>query len=161
MTRGQPSLGSVVGPRYIGIKPRPQLNLALTSVIRGSVLLMARSTALHVPGVDSVDSIVRRHIADINECIVPADVTVFASELLQAGLITPVSHTTAIEVTGRSSVEKISALTSEVLSRFSISTLRSTNSELFHKFVGIIERRNINLATTLIKEFCEFISLAG
>ena len=120
---------------------------------------MARSTAL--PGVNSVDSIVRRHIADINECIAPADVTVFAGELLQAGLITPVSHKNAIEVTGRSSVDKISALTSEVLSRFSISTSRSTNSDLFHKFVGIIERRNIDLATSLIREFCEFISVAG
>ena len=120
---------------------------------------MARSTAL--PGVDSVDSIVRRHIADINGCIAPADRTVFADELLQAGLITPVSHTNAIELTGRSSVEKISALTSEVLSKFSISTLTSTNSELFHKFVGIIERRNKRLATSLIREFREFISLAG
>ena len=121
---------------------------------------MARSTAL-IPGVDSVDSIVRRHIADINKCIVPADVTLFADELLQAGLITRVSHTNAIEVTGRSSVDKISALTSEALSRFSISALRSTNSELFHKFVGIIERRNKSLATSLFREFCEFISLAG
>ena len=125
---------------------------------------MARSTAL-IPGVDSVDSIVRRHIADINECFAPADVTVFAGELLQAGLITQVSYKNAIEVTGRSSVEKISALTSEVLSRFSrgfsISTSRSTNSDLFHKFVGIIGKRNIDLATSLFREFCEFISLAG
>ena len=128
-------------------------------VYSDTLALMARSTA--VPGVDSVDSIVRRHIADINECIVPADVTVFAGELLQAGLITPVSNKNAIEVTGRSSVEKISALTSEVLSRFSTSTLRSTNSDLFHKFVGIIERRKKRLATSLIREFCEFISLPG
>ena len=125
------------------------------SLLPGTLALMARSTAL--PGVDSVDSIVRRHIADINECIAPADVTVFASELLQAGLITQVCHTDAIHLTGRSPVEKISVLTSEVLSRFSISTSRSTNSDLFHKFVGIIGKRNIDLATSLIREFCEFI----
>ena len=120
---------------------------------------MARSTA--VPGVDSVDSIVGRHIADINKCIAAPDVTVFAGELLQAGLITPVSYTNAIELTGRSPVEKISALTSEVLSKFSISTLRSTHSELFHKFVGIIRKRNTKLATSLFREFGEFILLAG
>ena len=62
---------------------------------------------------DELYSVIRRHIADINGCIVSDDdVTTFASELLQAGLITLVSQKTAIEVTARSAVNKIGSLTS-------------------------------------------------
>ena len=98
-------------------------------------------------------TVVQRHIADINRCIVSADVTTFASELLQADLITPVSQETAIEVTARSAVNKIGSLTSEVLTK-----LKTTNDrELFDKFVGIIKKRNKKLATVLSKECCEYV----
>ena len=78
----------------------------------------------------------------------------FASDLLQAGLITRVSQETAIELTGRSAVDKISSLTSEVLTRLKTSNDR----ELFDKFVGIIKKRNKKLATVLSKECCEYMS---
>ena len=98
-------------------------------------------------------TVVQRHIADINRCIVSADVTTFASELLQAGLITSVGQGTAIELTGRSAVDKIASLTSEVLTK-----LKTTNDrELFDKFVGIIKNRNKKLATVLSKECCEYV----
>ena len=108
---------------------------------------------------DELYSVIRCHIADINGCIVSADVTTFASELLQAGLITRVSQETAIEVTGRSAVNKIGSLTSEVLTK-----LKTTNDrELFNKFVGIIKKRNKRLASILSRECCEYAisSLAG
>ena len=93
--------------------------------------------------------------ADINGCIVSADdVTTFASELLQAGLITLVSQKTAIEVTARSAVNKIGSLTSEVLTKLKTSNDR----ELFDKFVGIIKKRNKKLASILSRECCELIS---
>ena len=104
-------------------------------------------------------TVVQRHIADINRCIVSADVTTFASELLQDDLITPVSQETAIEVTARSAVNKIGSLTSEVLTK-----LKTTNDrELFDKFVGIIKKRNKKLASILSRECCEYVisSLAG
>ena len=99
---------------------------------------------------DELYSTIRRHIADINRCIVSADVTTFASELLQAGLITLVSQETAIELTGRSAVNKIGSLTSEVLTKLKTSNDR----ELFDKFVGIIKKRNKKLASILSRECC-------
>ena len=97
---------------------------------------------------DELYSVIQRHIADINGCIVSADVTKFASELLQADLITRVSQGTAIEVTGRSAVDKIASLTSEVLTKLKTSNDR----ELFDKFVGIIKKRNKKLASILSRE---------
>ena len=99
---------------------------------------------------DELYSVIQCHIADINGCIVSADVTKFASELLQAGLITRVSQGTAIEVTGRSAVDKIASLTSEVLTKLKTSNDR----ELFDKFVGIIKKRNEKLASILSRECC-------
>ena len=97
---------------------------------------------------DELYSTIRRHIADINECIVSADVTTFASHLFQAELITSVSYKTAIELAVRPTVDKIASLTSEVLTRLKTSNDR----ELFDKFVGIIKKRNKKLASILSRE---------
>ena len=83
------------------------------------------------------------------------DVTTFASDLLQAGLITRVSQETAIELTGRSAVDKISSLTSEVLTKTSNDVKTSNDRELFDKFVGIIKKRNKKLARRSCPKCCD------
>ena len=60
----------------------------------------------------------RDHIAAICDSIPASDVTTFAGELLQAGLIIDSSHKAAIEGgTGLPSSNKISSLVSEVMTR--------------------------------------------
>ena len=44
-------------------------------------------------------AILARHIADINNCIAPSDLSTYADDLLQAGLITVPGYQSAIAVT--------------------------------------------------------------
>ena len=96
----------------------------------------------------SYSTILARHIADINQSIAPSDLSVFASELLQAGLITVASYQDAIAVTGRVSHDKIASLTCEVMTSLTV----ETSPHLFRALVDIISKRDQLLAFILLRE---------
>ena len=56
-------------------------------------------------------SVVKAHIADINSRISAADISSYANELLQAGIICDAGHDNAIAVTGRAPQDKIASCT--------------------------------------------------
>ena len=86
------------------------------------------------------------HIADINQCIVPDDLSTYADELLQARLITPSRYHSAIAVTGRALQDEIASLTAEVVEKIKISP------HLFDELVDILEDRDKELAFVLCRE---------
>ena len=93
-------------------------------------------------------AILARHIADINQCIAPSDLSTYADDLLQASLITFPIYQSAIAVTGRAPQEKIAALTAEVMTRLA----HELSPHLFEALVAIIKKRNKELAFNLILE---------
>ena len=86
---------------------------------------------------------VLKHIFDIDNCIQPADLPSFSSELLQAGLITDATHRDAIATTGLGPGIKIASLTAAAMT-----TIKAT-PELFNKFIIVLETRDEQLASTL------------
>ena len=90
-------------------------------------------------------STIQAHIADINQRIAAADLSTYADELLQAGLITLPSHASAI-VVGRAPFQAISALTAEAMTKI------KTSPHLFDALVDILEKRDQELASILRRE---------
>ena len=87
---------------------------------------------------------VKAHFAAICAAILPADVTNFAGELLEAELIGAPGHRAAIEPgVALPSDNKIANLVSEVMTRV------AGSQDKFAKFVSVLESRNKKLAETL------------
>ena len=93
-------------------------------------------------------STILAHIADINQRIVPDDLSTYADQLLQAGLITPPSHASAIAV-GKAPFRAISALTAEAMAKI------KTSPHLFDALVDILEKRDQEFASSLRAERSE------
>ena len=91
-------------------------------------------------------STILAHIADINQRIAAADLSTYADELLQAGLITQSGHSSAIAITGRAPQDKIASLTAEAMAKI------KTSPHLFVALVVILERRDQELASILFRE---------
>lgn len=91
-------------------------------------------------------TLLARHIAGINQCIAPSDLSSYADDLLQAGLITLASYQSAIAVNARAPQDKIASLTAEVMTSIEISP------HLFEELVAIIHKRNKELASIIIRE---------
>ena len=89
---------------------------------------------------------VQRHIADIKSRIMPADLTDFSSELLQAGLIIDAAHGDAIAITGLGPRQKIASLITEAMEMI------RTKPDLFNRFADILERRDEQFASNLRSE---------
>ena len=81
-------------------------------------------------------SVIQTHIADINNRIPVSDISSYADDLLQTGLIGQAGHDNALVAMGTSPYNKISLLTSEAM--------RKINSmpHLFSALVDIIEKRS-------------------
>ena len=92
---------------------------------------------------------VRNKFAAICDCISEPDVVKFAGELLQSDLISDAGHQAAIAVTGLSPGNKVAHLVSEVANNV------SNSPDNFHKFVSILESRNVQLASTLRTDYSE------
>ena len=94
-------------------------------------------------------TILERHIADINQRIAEADLSLYADELLQAGLITQSGHSSAIAITGRAPRDKIASLTAEAMGKI------KTSPHLFDALVDILEKRDQDFASILRRERSE------
>ena len=92
-------------------------------------------------------STILAHIADINQRIAAADLSTYADELLQAGLITQSGHSSAIAITGRAPQDKIASLTAEAMAK-----IKTSPPHLFVALVFILERRDQELASILFRE---------
>ena len=99
-------------------------------------------------------STVLRHIADINQRIPPAERSTVADKLLQAGLITPASHTNATALgTGIPHNQLISSLMAEAMARI------KTCSRLFYDLISILRTVDDTFATELTIECCKCTNL--
>ena len=92
-------------------------------------------------------SVIKSHIADINRRIPIADVSSYASDLLQADLVCQAGHDNAVTVTGRGTRDNIASLTSEALGKI------NTSPHLFSALVAVIEKRDKEFACILRKEY--------
>ena len=92
-------------------------------------------------------SVIRSHIADINRRIPIADVSSYASDLLQANLVCQAGHDNAVAGTGRGIQGNIASLTSEALGKINVSP------HLFSALVAVIEKRDKEFACILRKEY--------
>ena len=98
---------------------------------------------------------VLRHIADINQRIPPAERSTVADNLLQAGLITPASHSNATAIgTGIPHNQLISSLMAEAMDKI------KTCSRLFYSLITILRKIDDTFATELTTECCECSNLS-
>ena len=94
-------------------------------------------------------SVIRSHIADINSRIPIPEISSYADDLLQAGLIGQAGHNNALAATGTGPCSKIASLTSEAMGKI------NSMPHLFSALVDIIEKRSGDneFASLLRKEY--------
>lgn len=91
-------------------------------------------------------STISDHIADINQIIATNDLSTYASELLQARIITPPSYDTVIAFNGANPRDKIASLTAEAMNKIK----RFPN--LFDELINILAKRDYSFASMLNKQ---------
>ena len=98
-------------------------------------------------------SVVKAHIADINSRISAADISSYADDLFQAGLIGQPGHDNALAITGIAPQGKVASLTSEAMGKI------KTSPHLFSGLITILESRDGDFASLLREEYGNYILL--
>ena len=96
-------------------------------------------------------SVVKAHIADINNRISAADIPSYADDLFQAGLIGQPGYDNALAITGIAPQGKVASLTSEAMGKI------KTSPHLFSGLITILESRDGDFASLLREEYGNYM----